>query len=57
MAIIDMAFITRLSIESSYAFQLQEHSRNHNRKPLKKEQTNALMVLGGSSNPKYQCSF
>lgn len=36
MAIIDKAFITRLSIESSCAFQLQEHSRKHNRKPLQK---------------------
>uniref|UniRef100_A0A8C8BDB9 Polycystin 2 like 1, transient receptor potential cation channel n=1 Tax=Otus sunia TaxID=257818 RepID=A0A8C8BDB9_9STRI len=44
MGIIDMASITRLSSGSSYAFQLQEHFRNHNRKPLQKEQTNTLMV-------------
>ena len=57
MGIIDIASITRLSSGSSYAFQLQEHFRNHNRKPLQKEQTNTLMVSGGSSNSKYQGSF
>lgn len=57
VGVIDMASITRLSSGSSYAFQLQEHFRNHNRKPLQKEQTNTLMVSGGSSNPKYQGSF
>lgn len=55
--IIDMASITRLSSGNSYAFQLQERFRNHNRKSLQQEQTNTLMVSGSSSNPKYQGSF